>query len=41
MQLKETKQDRKWTLRKLDASEAANAQLSSAEQAAHEADYEV
>eukprot|EP00598_Pedospumella_elongata_P005954 CAMPEP_0184967166 /NCGR_PEP_ID=MMETSP1098-20130426/637_1 /TAXON_ID=89044 /ORGANISM="Spumella elongata, Strain CCAP 955/1" /LENGTH=590 /DNA_ID=CAMNT_0027488579 /DNA_START=62 /DNA_END=1834 /DNA_ORIENTATION=+ len=38
--LKETKQDRKWTLRKLDASEAANAQLSSAEQAAHEADYE-
>lgn len=41
LQLKETKQDRKWTLRKLDASEAAKAQLSAAEQSAHDADYEV
>jgi len=41
-QLNETKnKERKWTLRKLDASEAANAQLSAAEQTQHDADYEV
>jgi hypothetical protein len=38
--VQETKRERKWTLRKLDAAQNATAQLSNAEQAAYDADYE-
>lgn len=38
--MKENKKERKWTLRKLDAADNAAANMSTAEQAQHEADYE-
>ena len=40
IQVKESKKERKWTLRKLDAADGGMAGMTTTEQAAYEADYE-